>query len=244
MDKVRKDQLFTLLSKIKNLAEHPNTPENEAAAAMLKFRSLLLKYNIHEEEVSDGLHLHDYEAQEVIERARIHPWQSALATIIAPFCGCVYVSARFYRKRRRYSISFYGSHADIIYAKYLYESISTGFTRASNSAWADFVSHKWTGYHYKEYQYKREFLSGCVYGLAHKIDLLEKENTAYAEDKALVLSKFTAVSDYLEREKNISTAEPTTLKSDLSQAFYDGVDTGKKANLNPPISQDTQSLIV
>jgi len=237
-EQVRKDQLYSLLSKIRRLAEHPNTPDNEAAAAMCKFRQLLIKYNLQESEISDEINAPCYEELEVTERARIHLWQKHLAGLIAEFTGCIYLSGKCWKPKPRYSISFFGNHADTIYAEQLFKQLSAGFQAAAKHEWAKRVALKHAGYHYKEHQYKREFLTGCIFGLDRKLSQLEKTQTAYKEDKALMVSQREVISRHLEQEMGIPKQAPKRLYAQDSTAFMLGYLTGKEANINHAIDKE------
>jgi len=234
-DKVNKDQLYQLLSKIRRLAEHPNTPDNEAAAALCKFRQLLIKYNLQESDISDEINAPCYDELEVTERARIHLWQKHLAGLIAEFTGCIYLSGRRLKPKPRFSISFFGNHADTIYAKQLFIQLTAGFQAAAKREWEARAALKHPGYHYKEHQYKREFLTGCVFGLDRKLSQLEKTQTAYKEDKALMVSQRDLISRHLEQEMGIPSHTSKRLCAKESTAFMLGYLTGKEANINHAI---------
>ena len=231
--------IYKLLIKIKALAEHPNTPEHEAATAALKYRSLLLKYGLSEEKVKAPTATDDFIRNTLKPASKLPSWYKALAVTTAQFMGCAIVTSRTYDGRYRYELSFCGRIKDTWRAIDLFNSLVTGFQHHANTQYSLGTRDALFCVRNTPTKWKTSFLHGCVTGLNIKIQELEKASAQYTNDKALMVLKTAAADSFVTDSLNIKEGKPIKRPHVTKDAFTAGVQTGLRARILPELAGQT-----
>jgi hypothetical protein len=230
-------KIYSLLCKIKNLAEHPGTPANEAAAAALKYRELLLKYELSEGQIADYRTSDDFVRNRLKPCSKLQSWYFALAQVVAEFMGCAVVSSRTYKGNLKYELSFVGRTKDTWRTIDLFLSLAAGFKHAANYAYVN--AHKSDDDFYcpTPYRFKTSFLHGCVVGLRQRIEEIEASQAEYAHSTALVVQKTAAADSFVLEVLKIKEGKqprPVMIKKD---AFQKGIQEGRRARILSELAQ-------
>lgn len=232
----RMDTMYALLRKIKNLAEHPNTPEHEAATAAMKYRHLLLKYGLNEEKVKAHTAADYFISNTLKPASKLPSWYTSLAVTVAQFMGCALVKHRSYDGRYRYELSFCGRVKDTWRAIDLFMSLVTGFTHHANLQYAEYRRDYGGFVLTSPAKWKTSFLHGCVTGLYYKIQELEKASAQYTNDKALMVLKTDEADRFVADRLGIKEGKPIKRPPVARDAYRRGVDTGRRARILPEVS--------
>lgn len=230
-----KQQIYALLGKIKKLAEHPNTPQHEAAAAALKYRSLLLKYDIAETELTPTAVDNEFVRKNLKECSRLPSWYRALAIIVAQFMGCAVITSNDYGPPLRYQLSFVGRTRDVERTNDLFHTLLTCFQNSATSHYADFLRKGMYVTVPSPHTYKTSFLHGCATGLHIKIKELEKMSEQYTNDRALVVVKTAAADNYVLGSLKIPEGRPVRRPLVTAHAYRAGMSEGYKARVLPEV---------
>lgn len=233
------DSIYILLSKIKKLAEHPNTPEHEAAAAALKYRSLLLKYGLSEEKIKQPSETDDFIRNPLKPASKLPSWYKALAVTVAQFLGCAIVTSRSFDGRYRYELSFCGRVVDTWRAIDLFISLAIGFQHHANTQYSLGTREALFCVQNTPHKWKTSFLHGCVTGLNIKIHELEKASAQYTNDKALMIIKTAAADSFVTDSLNIKEGKPIVRPTVSRDAYKAGIQTGLRARILPELASQT-----
>lgn len=231
--------MYALLGKIKRLAEHPNTPEHEAAAAALKYRSLLLKYGLSEEKIKQPSETADFIRNPLKPASKLPSWYKALAITVAQFMGCAIVTSRAYDGRYRYELSFCGRLKDTWRAIDLFVSLVTGFQQHANTQYSLGTREALFCVRNTPAKWKTSFLHGCVTGLNIKIKDLERASAKYTKDKALMVLKTAAADSFVTDSLNIKEGKPIKRPPVTKDAYTAGIQTGLRARILPELEGKT-----
>jgi hypothetical protein len=229
-------KIYSLLVKIKNLAEHPNTPQNEAAAAALKYRELLLKYRLSEGDIKTHHDTDDFVRNRMKPCSKLAGWYSNLAQVVAEFMGCAVVTCITYKGSKKQELSFVGRTKDTLRAIDLFNSLVTGFKAAANYSYFDYCNDPHPPALITPTRFKTSFLYGCVVGLHDKIKEIESEHAEYRPSTALVLMKTAAADRFVSEVLKITEGKQARTVAVRPDAFRAGVREGRRTRILPELA--------
>jgi hypothetical protein len=221
----------SILDKIKKLMAHQESAEqmgsiHEAEAFAAKIQKMMHAHNIS---------LKDISFEDLKENVKQEYLDSKIASVsyslgyfimypIAKYNWCrVYIA-----KRNRMLIV--GSPENIEACKMIYDTVLAIFLKVGKEKYK--TTNKAVGLD----TYLREFLQGCANGLADKFKaerkILELQNSS---STALIVRNDKAVEAYVEKTFKVGKSKAREVKK--SDAYFQGLQTGRNVELNKKISE-------
>ena len=131
MSTITQDSIVEKVRSILDRANHPNTPREEAETAFAMAQKLITKYNLDESALADA------EAPESIEHETIYIFgqygkrRQSIAYRIAVRNSCAgYVSTAWKDSKKGFSVTIYGTKADIFATKVLWTAVDAFISRS------------------------------------------------------------------------------------------------------------------
>lgn len=225
-------KILDVLKKLVRLSVN-NSNEHEAQAAMLKAQQIAIQNNIDLAKVS----LEDEERSEYLKDSRNIGQRMSIChkfsvNLIINFFNVAIVTGGN-RNYGRY-IHFIGTKSNVEFAKFAYDYLNDTFL----NCW-----RKYKQDHNKPLCYRETYIFGLYVGLKEKLKENKKKmeesiDEKYKDKYALVLINEEKQLDDAKRGffNNLKDAKTQTVNLKNSEAYYAGVEQGKKININKAIN--------
>jgi len=234
-------QIYDLTLKMKTLATHHATPQNEARVALSKMRQLMFKYGITEHELKANTKKTVIVSHDIIEKRNLYAWEKMLAVILCDFCGCVSLYRRRGLSHESTLMEFYGTEKDVKFAKHLFITLRREFMQAGGRNYKEYFDPPAAGYFPSRQKWIRSYCVGCVHGLHKLIILIDSENAPKNNCNTLAITKVSQVHNFIEEKLGVIPIKKIRGQDIYSTAFTVGIKKGQQANLNRPIEDHPEN---
>lgn len=213
------EKLIGKIQKLLALSKSPNKAEAELAAQ--RAHELLTKYNLSMDDVQER----EIREFNIISGRNLKTWKHLLIDNVARYYYC---KSLFYeRGSGYYRIVFIGQRHNIIVCKSMFDYLHKTILRESRSI------HK-----NAKNKYREDFKLGMAVKISERLKQLSDQKII-PEEKDLVIRENDKIDKYLS-EKN-TYSENFELDIKKAEAYWKGIQAGKKVSLNEQIKSNRNS---